>query len=292
MRPRFVVVSVCPNDFGEGYSVLAGKGDWLGEAVNFTTIRSTMTTFLLVVPRSGPASWAGAFFRSLSLEFFFTRYWTDDYISRRLLADRTQSLVFLETQMMYGTRRRFAGLLLLCFVGLVASPSLARGQGGPPIAKPTPEHEALAKDAGTWDATVKSWMQPNSAPAVSEGVETIKVLPGGLWAISEFHGKFGDMDFHGCGTTGYDTKKKKFVGSWVDSMTTELMTMEGEYDPATRTVTFYAKGTDPAGKPYESRMSSKHEDDNTRVFTMSMKSDETKGEYMKVMEITYKRRAK
>jgi hypothetical protein len=32
MRPRFVVVSVCPNDFGDGYSVLAGKGDWFGEA--------------------------------------------------------------------------------------------------------------------------------------------------------------------------------------------------------------------------------------------------------------------
>jgi hypothetical protein len=32
MRPQFVVVSVCPNDFGDGPSVLAGKGDWFGEA--------------------------------------------------------------------------------------------------------------------------------------------------------------------------------------------------------------------------------------------------------------------
>ena len=28
------------------------------------------------------------------------------------------------------------------------------------------------------------------------------------------------------------------------------------------------------------------------VFTMEMKSEETKGEFMKVMEITYKRRSK
>ena len=39
-------------------------------------------------------------------------------------------------------------------------------------------------------------------------------------------------------------------------------------------------------------MTSKHEGDDARVFTMSMKSDDTKGEYVKVMEITYKRRAK
>jgi hypothetical protein len=28
LRPQFVVVSVCPNDFGEAYSVLSGRGDW------------------------------------------------------------------------------------------------------------------------------------------------------------------------------------------------------------------------------------------------------------------------
>src|SRR5262249_30292756 len=32
MRPQFVVVSVCPNDFGNGAAVLRGEGDWLAEA--------------------------------------------------------------------------------------------------------------------------------------------------------------------------------------------------------------------------------------------------------------------
>jgi hypothetical protein len=31
-RPQFVVVSVCPNDFGDGWAVLRGEGDWYGEA--------------------------------------------------------------------------------------------------------------------------------------------------------------------------------------------------------------------------------------------------------------------
>jgi hypothetical protein len=53
----------------------------------------------------------------------------------------------------------------------------------------------------------------------------------------------------------------------------------------------HAKGTDPTGKPYDMTIASKHEGDDTRIFTMSVKSEETKGEYVKVMEITYKRRA-
>jgi len=32
VRPQFVVVSVCPNDFGDGPAVLEGRGDWFGEA--------------------------------------------------------------------------------------------------------------------------------------------------------------------------------------------------------------------------------------------------------------------
>ena len=35
LRPQFVVVSVCPNDFGEGFPVLAGKGDWYDEAAHW-----------------------------------------------------------------------------------------------------------------------------------------------------------------------------------------------------------------------------------------------------------------
>jgi hypothetical protein len=188
------------------------------------------------------------------------------------------------------TLRSFVGLVVC--LGLAGSPRLARGQDGPPP-KPSAEHERLAKEVGTWDATVKSWSRgPESEPTVSQGVEVVKLIPGGLWTRSEFDGKLGDQEFHGCGQSGYDTKKKKYVGTWVDNLSTEIMLMEGVYDPANHTLTTYSKGTDPSGKAYEVQMISKQEEDDTRVFTMSIKSDETKGEYVKMMEITYKRRAK
>jgi hypothetical protein len=177
-------------------------------------------------------------------------------------------------------------------VGIVWGAAGARAQEGQ-IPKPTPEHERLAKEVGTWDATIKGWMQgPQSEPTVSQGVEKVKLMPGGLWILSEFDGKFGDMAFHGCGASGYDTLKKKYVGTWVDSMSTSVMTLEGEYDESTKTMTMNSKGVDPAGKPWEAKTTSTQPDNDTRVFTMLMKSDDTKGEYVKMMEISYKRQSK
>jgi len=184
--------------------------------------------------------------------------------------------------------RGFAGLV--AGLGLFGLAALSNAQDAP-VPKATPEHQRLAQGVGTWDATVKSWMQgPGAEPSVSKGVEIVKLMPGGLWLLSEFHGKFGDMAFHGHGQSGYDPLKKKYIGTWVDSMETTIMIMEGDFDPQTNTLTMYSKGVDPAGKPYDAKMVEVEKDKNTRVFTMSMKSDETKGEYIKVMEISYVKR--
>ena len=182
-------------------------------------------------------------------------------------------------------------LVIVAGMGLSGCAAVAKAQESP-VPKPTPEHERLAKDVGTWDATIKTWMQgPKSEPSVSKGVEVAKLMPGGLWVLSEFHGKFGDMAFHGQGQTGYDPAKKKYIGTWVDSMEPTIMITEGDFDPQTNTLTMTAKGiaTD-TGKPYEAKMTSVYKDKDTRVFTMFMKSDQTGGEFSKFMEITYVKR--
>ena len=104
--------------------------------------------------------------------------------------------------------RSFVGLMVC--VGWVGAASLARGQDGPPVPKPTAEHQRLAKDVGTWDATVKYWMRgPDSEPTVSQGVEVVKLMPGGLWSHSEFDGKVGDQEFHGCGANRLRHQEEK-----------------------------------------------------------------------------------
>lgn len=188
--------------------------------------------------------------------------------------------------------KKIRGLLALAVgLGLSGWASGARAQESP-VPKPTPEHERLAQHVGTWDATVKMWAHgPSSEPDESKGVEVVKLMPGGLWQLSEFHGKVGDMPFHGTGQTGYDPKKGKYIGTWVDSMSPEISMMEGDFDSKTETMTMTMKGTDPhSGKPYEARLTSVNKDKDHRVFTMSMKTDQTGGEFSKIMEISYVRR--
>jgi len=177
----------------------------------------------------------------------------------------------------------------LCFC-LIAS-VFATSAMAQPSAKPTDEHKILASDEGTWDATVKSFTSgPEAEPAISKGTEVNTVFAGGLWLLSKFEGEFGGAKFEGHGQFGYDPIKKKYVGTWIDSMTPILSVLEGEYDAKTKTMTYVGDGIDPNSKAkYTQKMVTTTKDDGTRVFTLYMKFDGSKDE-TKMMEITYQKR--
>ncbi len=154
---------------------------------------------------------------------------------------------------------------------------------------PTAEHKILATEEGTWDAAVKSFEGgPNSEPAVSKGTEVNTLLPGGLWLVSKFEGEFGGVKFEGHGQFGYDPNKKKYIGTWIDSMVPTMSLLEGEYDAKTKTMTYVGEGTGPDGKTkYLQRMVTTTKADGSRVFTLYMKVDKDE---MKLLEITYTKR--
>ncbi len=182
----------------------------------------------------------------------------------------------------------------LCVVAaLLGTSATARSQeGGPPVPKPTAEHKILADDEGTWDASIRSFMAgPDAEPTVSKGVEINTVVPGGLWLLSKFRGDFGGTSFEGHGQFGYDPTKKKYVGSWIDTMSPSLSLLEGTYDAKTRTMTFVGDGVDPATKAkYTQKMVTTAKDDGTRVFTLYMKFGGAGGDEVKFMEVTYTKR--
>ena len=166
--------------------------------------------------------------------------------------------------------------------------ALAQAPAGmPPIPKPGPEHELFKQDAGTWDATVETWMAPG-APSTSKGVETNTVGCGGLCLISDFNGVFDGTPFHGHGTSAYDSAKKKYVGSWTDSMSTGLMFGESTYDPAKKLVTGYMEGPDMTGQVVKTKAVVEYKGDGSRVFTMYNKMPD--GKEVPGMRITYVKR--
>src|SRR5439155_18730659 len=91
----------------------------------------------------------------------------------------------------------------------------------PPSPKPGPEHEHLKKMEGTWDAVIRA------GEGESKGTMVYKMELGGFWLVSDFKAEFGGQPFRGRGVDGYDPVKKKYVSSWVDSMSPMLLVFEG-----------------------------------------------------------------
>ncbi len=187
------------------------------------------------------------------------------------------------------TMRRFLGMVI--GVGFLAL-AMRAGTQEPVGVKPTIEHIRLARAVGTWDATMKTYVQgPDAEPIVSQGTEVVKLMPGGLWLQTEYDGKIGEIPFHAVSLTGYDPKKDKYVGTWVDSMSPTLLVTEGDFDTKTKSLTMNAKGTEQlTGKPYEAKMTSIFSDKETRLYMMFVKNDRTKGQFVKFVEITYTKR--
>jgi len=184
---------------------------------------------------------------------------------------------------------KLASLVLVSTLGAVALnvPSRAAAQS-PPAPKPGPEHELLKEDVGTWDAKVEMFMAPGQPPAASTGTETNTMGCGGLCLITDFKADMMGTPFHGHGTTTYDPAKKKYVGSWTDSMSQALMIGESTYDPAARTMTGWMEGPDPSGKISRMKSVVQYKDANTRVFTMYGPGPD--GKEAMGMRITYMRR--
>jgi hypothetical protein len=184
------------------------------------------------------------------------------------------------------TRIRIIAPFALILASFQSSP--AQDQQQPPVAQPTAEHKLLQKDVGTWDAEITLFPGEGLEPAKSKGTETCKLLNGGMWLVTHFEGEMAGMEFAGAGMFGYDPTEKKYVGTWADSMSPHMMTIKGDYDAATKTMTSIGEGRESSGGDFVAKLISRYLDDGTRTFEMHMRMPE--GEFTKMMEIKYKRR--
>jgi hypothetical protein len=147
-------------------------------------------------------------------------------------------------------------------------------------------HDLLAKSVGEWKTEIKSWMDPNMPPTVTEGKSVCEPILGGRFFHSKETANFMGMPFEGSAITGYDNATKKFFSYWVDNMSTGGMVLEGSYDEATKTFTYAGSGMSFTGE-YKVREIIQHTNDDESMFTMYM--EEGGKPEMKMMEIKYTR---
>ena len=157
-------------------------------------------------------------------------------------------------------------------------------------AEPQQEHRWLERLVGEWTYQSEALMGPDQPPIKSQGTETVRSI-GAVWVQCE--GK-GEMPGGGPTTTlitlGYDTAKKRFVGTFIGSMMTYLWVYEGELDPSGKKLILSAEG--PAWT-VEGKMARYHDiiefvSDDHRTLTSQQLGDD--GQWKEFMVAHYRRK--
>lgn len=151
-------------------------------------------------------------------------------------------------------------------------------------------HKMIASWDGTWNGDVTMWQMPGAPPQMSKSTATNKTIMGGRYQVSNHKGNMMGMPFEGMSMLAYDNAKKTFINTWIDNMGTGIMTMEGTWDEASKTINFNGKGIDPTAgnvKEMTMRETFKIIDDKNQV--MEMFGPGPDGKEFKMMEIKFSR---
>jgi hypothetical protein len=168
------------------------------------------------------------------------------------------------------------------------------------LSKLNENHKLLTSLDGTWNCTVKMWMDGDTSkkPDVSKSTAVRKSIMDGRYVVMDVNGKMQmpgpdgkkkEVTFKGQGTEGYDNVKKKFVGTWMDNMGTGIMMSEGVYDQATKTFTYTGEMEMMPGMKQKFREVVKITDNDHMDFEYY---EDRGGKEMKTMEIAYTRAGK
>lgn len=155
-------------------------------------------------------------------------------------------------------------------------------------ATPSDMHQMLAKSDGNWMGETTMWMEDGGKPMTSTSEAVNKMMFDGRYQMSNHKGNMMGMPFEGLSIVAYDNSKKKFVSTWIDNMGTGIMSMEGDWNPSTKSIEFKGKMTDPSrpGKDCDVREVFTFVDDNTQKMEMYGPDPKT-GKEFKTMEIKF-----
>lgn len=153
-----------------------------------------------------------------------------------------------------------------------------------------PEHERLKAFEGTWDAATSMWMDPSAPPEKGKGTAVTSSLFEGRFVKMDYSGEWNGQPFTGMALTGYDNTKKKYIGTWVDSMSTAVFYSEGTYDDASKTYTFLSEMHDPMAPGTMFKIRETVTMDSADKHTMTWYETRAGTPEMKTMEIVYTKR--
>jgi hypothetical protein len=157
------------------------------------------------------------------------------------------------------------------------------------LGTPGAPHKLLAGMEGSWSTKVKSWPAPTQPPMESTGTCEQRMVLGGRFLRQEFTGAMMGGVFNGIGFTGYDNNTKKFVSTWMDSSSTNILFFEGTGSADGKSFTQESRYYDnPMRGTTKWRSVTRIVDDRNWIFELY--GVDKKGKAERMMEITYTRK--
>ena len=154
--------------------------------------------------------------------------------------------------------------------------------------KPGPQHSQLKPLVGKWRTTSKFWKAPGEKPEITRGSANHQWLYGKRFVKEDYKGTWHGQPFHGTGMIGYDNVKQQYISTWTDSMSTGIMTAEGEFDPSTNELEMNSSFSCPLTES-ERNARSITRIINNNEHVLEMYDLDADGKEYKMMEIHYKR---
>ena len=170
-----------------------------------------------------------------------------------------------------------SSMILAALLMSIGFAQIVAAQEMPEPATPTDQHKWLKKFAGQWEMANKGIMGEGQLPIESTGTMKSEML-GGFWVVNVMNGDVAGMKFRGIQTIGYDTKKKKYVGTWVDSLNNYMWHYEGNVDESGKKIVLEAKGPNMmnTGQMNLYRDAYEFKNDDLIVVTSSMQREDGK----------------
>lgn len=156
---------------------------------------------------------------------------------------------------------------------------------------PGPMHAMLASWDGTWTGEMTMWDYEGATPSKTPGTEVNSMIMNGKYQMSKHSGDMMGMPFEGMSITAYDNAVKKFTSTWIDTWSTGIMTMSGDWNESSKTLTMSGSYPDICrpGKECTMKQVMTVVDDNTHKMEMWGPDSKT-GKEFKMMEITMVRK--
>lgn len=157
--------------------------------------------------------------------------------------------------------------------------------------KPSKYHSYLHQFLGEWESKSKIWMAgPNGPPTESKGTAKYSWAVEGKWLRIEATGTLMGIPMKGFGIQGYDNFKKKYVGLWIDSMGTALLTYEGTLDKTGKTLMQWGKMDEPMTGEHDKAVKYVTHSVQGDKFTFEIHDLAIGGNNTKVIEVEYTRK--